>query len=240
MPPGRPCDRGRRAERGLPGRRVHLAWHCVLFATLLLGGCQTAQVREERLARFFDEIMFGGAFDAHLVQDKKLKRWDGPICAEVTGPKAAQFRERVAALLSRIARLTGTDVRLADSASCEANVVVKLTRESAFLVNREYANCYVTLGERDGTIIRAAVYIGVERMERFDKCLAHEFLHVFGFRYHSGIVRSILSPGHAVDGLSVWDELVLRAAYDQRLSPGMSRDEAMPIVRRILSAGASQ
>lgn len=222
------------------GRRAcFLSWFA-LFATLLLSACQTTQVREERLARFFDEIMFGGAYDAHLVQDKKLKRWGGPICAEVAGPKAAQLQERVAALLNQIAQLTATDVKFADLASCEANVVVTLTRESAFLVNREYANCYITFSERNDTIVAASVYIGVERMERFDRCLAHEFLHVFGFRYHSGIVRSVLSPGHRADGLTTWDELALRVAYDQRLFPGISRDEAMPIVRQILSSKASR
>jgi hypothetical protein len=63
---------------------------------------------------------------------------------------------------------------------------------------------------------------------------------------HEGIARSfgLLGPGRDVrpsifNGdkafalLTRHDELLLEILYDPRLSPGMTEDEAMPIVRRI-------
>ncbi|MEQ8708345.1 MAG: DUF2927 domain-containing protein [Rhodospirillales bacterium] len=90
----------------------------------------------------------------------------------------------------------------------------------------------------DGSLYRATIYIGA----RFDAlssvaCLTEE-------------ITQVLEPGNDVDIVpeSIWrplekktferltwhDAVILRALYDERLKPGMHRDQAMPLVRVII------
>ena len=208
---------------------------CWLFVPFLLAACQPTEGRQERLVSFVDELMFGSPFDAHAPQDKAVLRWERPLCVAMLGSSDEDLDERVADLVDRMAEAAGRDAEIFESGDCTANVVVHLTEDDDYLVNREYANCYMTF-EADGhRMARASIFIGRNRPELFDRCLAHEFMHAFGFRYHSGIVRSVLSPAHQVDAPSAWDLLALRVLYDPRLRPALARQDALPIIRAIIA-----
>lgn len=202
---------------------------------VLLGACQSTEVRQERLVDFIDELMFGSPFDAHAVQDKAVLRWETPLCVAMLGSSDEDWVGRVARLVERMAGAAGRDAELFEIGDCTANVVLHLTGDDKFLVDREYANCYMTF-EADGhRMTRASVFIGRNRPNLFDRCLAHEFMHVFGFRYHSGIVRSVLSPAHGPEAPTDWDILALRVLYDPRLRPALNRRDALPVIRAILA-----
>ena len=62
----------------------------------------------------------------------------------------------------------------------------------------------------------------------------------FGFRYHSGIVRSILSPAHGEEDFTHWDELMLTTLYNDRLTPGSSRAEALASVRTQINVALTE
>ena len=60
-------------------------------------------------------------------------------------------------------------------------------------------------------------------------------MHALGFRFHSGRLRSVLSPVHGERRFTEWDRLAIRALFDSRLRPGMPREEALPLLREILA-----
>ncbi len=205
-----------------------------LLALALLTGCATPEVRNERLVRFMDELFFGGPYDAHHKQDKRLARWSGAMRVAITGPRAEDYRDALAEQVTRMAELSGVDARMVEPGDGEANVVVELVEERDFLVNREYADCYAQLKGGEHHVDSAKVYIGMDKPEGFEDCAAHELMHVFGFRFHSGIVRSVMSPTHGEDELTEWDELAFQVLYNPRLELGAPRDLALPVVRQIV------
>ena len=201
---------------------------------LIVAGCETAEMRTDRLARFVDEISFGGPIDQHLIRNNALVRWSSDIRVTVLGIQAADYQHRVMSQLSAFTRATGIPAILAPQNEAP-NVTVTFVKSPDFLINRERVPCYAELYGDDHLITHAEVQVSIANPEQIDICLAHEFMHVFGLRYHSGIVRSVLSPAHEETGLTPWDELALKVLYDPRLEPGSTRDAATAIVRDILS-----
>ena len=206
----------------------------LLLAIVLLAGCRSPEVPEERLVRFVDELVFGGPFDAHHEQDKRVTRWSGTMRVAITGPGAEDHREPLAGHVASMAALSGLDARMVAAGDDDANVVVELVEKLDFQINREYADCYAHLHGQENRIDGATVYIGMAKAEGFQDCVVHELMHVFGFRYHSGILRSALSPAHGEDELTEWDELALRVLFDPRLEVGAPRDQTLPVIRQIV------
>ncbi len=206
----------------------------VLLASVVVPGCRAPEVPDERLVRFVDELAFGGPFDAHHEQDKRITRWSGEMRVGLTGPGAEDYREDLVGHVANMAELSGLDARVVAAGDSNANVVVELVEELDFLINREYVACYAHLQGQGHRIEAAKVYIGVAQADGFQNCLVHELMHVFGFRYHSGILRSVLSPAHGEDVLTEWDELALRVLFDPRLQIGEPREQTLPIIRQII------
>lgn len=227
------------AEPQIPDAVGRAAACAALLALLMLAGCETTQARNDRLVRFVDEVLFGGPFDAHQEQDKHLARWSGPMRVAMAGAQAGNHHERVADEVKAMGALTGLEVRMVEAVG-EANVIVTLEEEGDFLVNEEYVGCYVSLDGSGSRIQQATIHVGMAQAENFERCIAHEFMHVFGFRFHSGVVRSVLSPVHGEDALTAWDELALQVLYDPRLDTGVARDMALPVVRQIVSERAAK
>jgi hypothetical protein len=200
----------------------------------LLLGCAGADVPEERIVRFVDELTFGGPFDEHVPQDEKLTRWAEDLRVALAGPDAYQTRERVAMQLATFTAATGlgADIVAQDS---DPNVTVKFVETADFLINREHVPCFAGQNLDLWIINQAEIQISIEDPTKVDQCLAHEFMHVFGLRYHSGIVRSALSFAHEEHELTQWDVIALQTLYDPRMSPGIDRGDALPVMRQIIT-----
>ena len=225
---------GDRVPTATPRRTSSRAWRW-LFVPFLLAACQSTEGRQERLVSFVDELMFGSPFDAHALQDKTVLRWEEPICVGIEGADGGEWDDRVASVVGRMAEAAGRKLETSETGDCTANVVLRLTRDDRFLVNREHANCYMRIKAAEHRIARAWIFIGLNRPALFDRCLAHELMHVLGFRYHSGIVRSVLSPTHHAEQLTDWDLLAIRALYDPRLRPALPRRDALPFIRATIA-----
>ncbi len=228
------CHCGTLAEGKTPRSALRAVAVGLLLAIVVLAGCTGPEVRDERLVRFVDELVFGGPFDAHHKQDKRVTRWSGDMRVAITGPGAEDHGERLAGHVASMAALSGLDARMVAAGEDDANVVVKLIDERDFLVNREHVDCYAHLQGQGNRIDKATVYIGTAKAGGFQDCVAHELMHVFGFRYHSGIVRSVMSPAHGEHELTEWDKLAFRVLYDPRLEVGAPRDQALPTIRQII------
>ena len=90
-------------------------------------------------------------------------------------------------------------------------------------------------GQQMGETFFATVRIRAEVPEAFlDACIEEELGHVMGIGFdHRELHPSIFNDDQVFALLTRQDELMFRILYDPRLSPGMTPDEAMPIVREI-------
>ena len=90
-------------------------------------------------------------------------------------------------------------------------------------------------GHTFGEIISGFVFIRNEIPEALlDACIEEELAQALGLLNDDDEVRpSIFNDDQEFALLTRHDELLLRILYDPRLRPGMSMDEAMPLVRQI-------
>ena len=200
---------------------------------LLLQSCQTAELRNARIQRFVEEMIFGGPNDRDPAREPRLLRWERPVRVYyLDNPlpqQVALFQEQLAVF----SELTAVPVLSAASAA-EANLTVAFKRNPDFLINREYVPCYVGVRSNERELILAEIEISVADPDRIKPCVAHELMHSFGFGYHSAIVRSIMSPLHGEETLTEWDELALRLLYDPSLQGGMTREDARPVMKGLI------
>ncbi len=215
-----------------PPRRILVA--ICACALLVLVACQASEQRRERIYRFVDEISFGGPLDPVARRDSRLARWAEPLQVAFLEGETPELIILVEEHLAIFARLTGVPVRYLEDED-DANVTVSFKSDPDFLANREYVPCYVGLRSRGKELRQANIEISVADPERIERCVAHELMHSFGFRYHSGVVRSILSPAHDQETFSRWDELALRILYHPTVEAGMTREQAAPVFRRLIA-----
>ncbi len=91
---------------------------------------------------------------------------------------------------------------------------------------------------RDGSVVVGAVYIS----PGFDfvpvrECVMEEFAQLLGPMNDTALIHQSLfndQTNGIVSWLTWYDAILLRTLYDERLQPGMPKDEAMPIARRII------
>lgn len=204
-----------------------------------------------RLAEDFRRIAFFTYpnDEAHL--PKPLTRWEGPVRYAVVG--AAGDTPEPDALMARLAALTGLDVSRVEEP--EANFVILLLddseRRAARLAfrdkqSRAFFDSFVAAifdcgavadwSDEEPEITRALVYLHGELTGLYRKlCFHEEISQSFGLFNDDPTVRpSIFNDDDEFALLTRHDEYLLRILYDPRLRPGMTAEEAMPIVRRIV------
>ena len=206
----------------------------MLLVLLLLPACQSTDAQNNRVVRFVDEITFGGAFDAHLPQDDTVTRWSGDIRVQVSGLNTDELDSLVLRRLQVFTQVVGLSAERVDKVG-KPNLIVTFVSDLNFVVNRERVPCYVRISNRRNfEIVRAAIYISVVERDIIEHCIDHELMHVFGFRYHSGILRSTLSPFHEPEEFTAWDEIALSVLFDPRIEPGTKRGQVFPTIQKIV------
>ncbi len=217
------------------------------------------------LARNFQRISLNREADAtrpggddNLVPSP-LRRWHGPLRYRLRGAGVTPAdRAEVAALMARIGRLTGLDIAAAEEG---ANFLILITTpeerdrvgaalaESAprfartfrYWRDRPELVCVadnIFLRDDPNRIGAAMVVIGDETRGLLRRaCLHEELVQALGpANDHAAVRPSIFNDDGEFALLTRHDELLLRIHYDDRLEPGMSAAEAMPLVRRIARA----
>jgi hypothetical protein len=187
-----------------------------------------------------------------------LIRWHGPLNYGLFGNAVTPAdRIEVTRLMDRIARLTGLEIT---ETGDEVNFLILITtpneREdfSAHLAKLSPALsdtfdfwrrspeviCVANnlFDGEDGNLIAAGLAVigsetnGVLRQA----CLHEEIVQALGLANdHPDARPSIFNDDGEFALLTEHDEHLLRILYDPRLKPGMTADEAMPVVRRIVA-----
>jgi len=216
------------------------------------------------LVRNFERIALRHESDATLPGSEEnwnpnpLIRWHGPLNYGLFGNAVTPAdRVEVTRLMGRIARVTGLEIA---ETGDEVNFLILITtpdeREdfSAHLAKVSPALsdtfdfwrrspeviCVANnlFDGEDGNLIAAGLAVigsetsGVLRQA----CLHEEIVQALGLANdHPDVRPSIFNDDGEFALLTEHDEHLLRILYDPRLEPGMTADEAMPVVRRIVA-----
>ena len=216
------------------------------------------------LVRNFERIALYNEADVTLTggennrRPSALRRWAEPLRYNLFGEAVGSHDvAEVASLMGRIAGLTGLEITETeddlnliilitvpgerDEVSAELEAVnpamariFDLWRHSSTLI---CAGTLLRVDDDDYRISAALVVIGSETeglMRR--SCLHEEIVQSFGLTNdHPEVRPSIFNDDEEFALLTEHDEDLLRILYDPRLEPGMSGEEAMPIVERIIA-----
>jgi hypothetical protein len=139
--------------------------------------------------------------------------------------------------LEQFAELTGLEINLTEPNNESAQLRIFFSSNKDFVINdNERAACFAhSRSDHDNQLEMAEVYVSrTDDGEWQTGCLVHELLHAFGWRGHTHRVRSAISYMHGEDELTRWDKYLMKTLYDPRLPVGISKADAMPIVRAIL------
>lgn len=227
------------------------------------GGGPDTPVTDSMLARNFldiafrDELTTGSEGLVRSGAESVLRRWEGPVRlrlhsgATVDDRQARRDRASLDSYLARLARLTGRSVtRVESGANFDLFIVDEDERQalgpslSALGLDPATARAVATMPRSDLCLVVAwggAAYtraVAVIRAELPDllrlECLHEEIAQGLGLANDSPRARpSLFNDNDEFGLLTRHDELLLRLLYDPRLRPGMTADEAGPMVRTI-------
>lgn len=193
-----------------------------------------------------------------LVQGKSipLSRWESPLRLWITG-ETEEDRRYLGELSGRVSELTGLSIEPALKAQ-DANVYILIADAED---RRNMVRMLGSIGrDKDSPMLRAwpdlaeypciarvfvepekntiewsLVFIKQELRGAFRRsCLTEEFVQSLGlFNDGPDIRPSIFNDDAEFIELTRHDEYLLQILYDPRLEPGMTSEEANPIVRKI-------
>lgn len=187
-----------------------------------------------------------------------LHRWGSDFSYAIAGSGVtSRDRAEIAALAARIGKLTGLDISPANALDVAEMTILIIGPVERDILRRGIAGspvgarsgnllrwsdmdnspCMGTVGSADGGVIEGAlVLIKAETGGSLrEACLHEEFAQSLGLFNDAQDVRpSIFNDDQEFALLTAHDELLLRALYDARLSPGMTAREAAPIVTDIM------
>lgn len=210
------------------------------------------------LIRNFQRIAFGvEAFDDQRAGIRPLRRWQGPVTWNVISPRPADIR-MVTAMMARLAGLTGLELgRDPDRPQIVIFFIDSHTREDlaryldteegpgarilarAMRVGDRVSPCHAGMAgdEIGGTITAAYVIIKDETPGPLRRaCVEEELAQVMGLTNDDPDVRpSVFNDDQEFALLTGHDAMLLRMLYHPAMRPGMTREEAGPLLPRVLS-----
>jgi len=197
----------------------------------------TADPRVADIVTFIDDVALN-----HTRPDgqtpEPVRRWAQPVVVELIGDKTEVYRKNVANHIADIARWTGLSMSLLAKGESGGNLTITILDADGMAAHRQgrpKPECLTKWRLAKQTFAKAHLFLE----DRFAHCLAHELMHAFGFFSHprSGYTISALRGGKPVywhRTFTGWDEIAFKVLYSPELKPGMPRDEALPIVRRLV------
>ncbi|MEQ8711199.1 MAG: DUF2927 domain-containing protein [Rhodospirillales bacterium] len=147
--------------------------------------------------------------------------------------RSEEVRSSIKEVSLQLEEATGQRI---SEASAESEGRIRIIVRAGKSGSREHCH-FSTKRYGDGTLSRAFVYIGPDYPD-MRHCLVEELSQILGPANDITLIEDSLWRPKEVEtarGLTWSDAVILRALYDERLKPGMSRAAALPIVRIIIS-----
>ncbi|MEL7253743.1 MAG: DUF2927 domain-containing protein [Pseudomonadota bacterium] len=223
----------------------------------------------ERIA-FYDEFAVGQGLTPATGKPGRLYKWVEPVQIAVEFGKHASEDQRdsdpemIAAYAKRLTRITGHPISVTDDDANFYVVVAGLDdKEETIARFREIAprigqatiniiqnlqrkhSCFVFTfpnETRDGSIEKSIALIRAELPDLIRQaCIHEEIAQGLGLRNDSATARpSIFNDDEEFALLTSHDEALLRLLYHPSLNPGMSLNQARPLIKRILEGDPGQ
>ncbi|KQT69754.1 MULTISPECIES: DUF2927 domain-containing protein [unclassified Aureimonas] len=194
----------------------------------------------------FAETAFGSEIPGLFGGGAYLKRFAGPIRFAVEDGASQPRRREAEGFLRRLARdLPGPGARLARGREA-ANFTVHIvdSKDYQAVGRRIYGNpflrvpgaCIVRSSFGRGGIRRSdALIVSDMGDELFRRCLSEEVVQGLGLLEDTDrLPDSVLNGASAAEQPMRSDRILLEMLYDPRLSPGMSLDDARPLLGEIV------
>lgn len=196
-----------------------------ITAAVLVVACMPSAITAPNLslADRFEHVAFEPNDQAYY--DNRLWRWGWPIRVEITGSRA--YRDLVATQVTQLGEITGLPVEM-DSG--RATMLIEFSRRD----RRSYCN-YRLLGTPGAYV--AEIYIATDQPDRhIRRCIVQELSQAMGLLADTdGRRDTAFSSAIGTDYLTEADLALFAILFDRRLMAGMTREEAMPIVRQIVA-----
>ena len=228
----------------------------MFIVALLLAGCQTTptvtEPTPENAARQFEAVAFGA--DYGTGGDLVRWRW-GPVVTFYAddAPLLRRYEPEFTAAFEQVEETTRIRFNFTTKPK-SATLHVVFTERSQFLNvasaqdvpgqdrGRLFstAACAAQLFHKDGAdeITGALVLIGTDIPGRErSHCILEEIVQIMGLPADACHYRpSLFCEGdERLTAMTEADKILLRTLYDERLKPGMTKAEAMPIARQIIA-----
>ena len=190
----------------------------------------------DTLLRQYVEVAFRNEFGGAHRFDRIVK-WEGPIRARLEGPNADAYKAQVERQFAVLRRLTGLSMEIVDGFRPFADVNMTITFVDTGGRGPEDPEraCFSSAHEDDNFVLRKAeIMITADIPELRQHCVVEEISQALGLLNDSTILfPSIFNDDSRQQALSPWDELMFYAHYDPRIRPGMTINQAMPVIREI-------
>jgi Protein of unknown function (DUF2927) len=216
-----------------------------------------------RIALFDEYTRSGGAF-VRTESASILRKWAVPVRvgvrfgASVTPERQATDRARISSYLARLSAVTGHPIGLSEAApNFWVHIVSEDEREAlgptlaqqlpglssgdiadvTGMPRSTYCLVYAMSDGNSGRYTRAVAVIRAEHPDLLRlSCMHEEIAQGLGLANDSPRARpSIFNDDEEFALLTRQDELMLKMLYDPALRPGMTLDEAQPIVETLAS-----
>lgn len=178
---------------------------------------------------------------------RMTNKWIVPIRVVMPGEWPPEHRAYAWEKFKLLERLTRLDIR--DAGTGLGNFVMHFAAPEDYrwmaekiLANEKLveemmriAQCWAgPYSDKDGSVSKTVAVLQIKKGSNpVRTCIAHEITHGFGIRGHgSHFGPSVLTDSNE---LTVNDKLLIRTLYDWRISPGMTREQALPVVRRVMA-----
>lgn len=215
-----------------------------------------------KIALYDEYVLRNGAFLAQTTPSR-LRRWEQPVRMAVefgaSVPEAQRARDRanLAAYAAQLSRASGHPIRMTDAGSANYHVLILSEDERrgygsrlqqivpgidpvsvATILDLPATTFCVVFAFSQGqssTYTRAVAVIRAEHPDRMRlSCIHEEVAQGLGLANDSPAARpSIFNDDEEFALLTRHDELLLKMLYDRRLRPGMTPQQARPIVEKI-------
>jgi len=195
----------------------------------------------------FEEIVFGNDFGP---DSRSVYKWGASIKIVIATPFPDRLHRDLSDILFQARRLTGIDIRIAKKGG-RNSIQVHYAPHAQFglILQRFYPSrtksldwlrsveCFFSGIPRSHEYRRAVIGISNELGEKESKsCIFEEIYQGLGPGKNSNALPpSISSTWDTKTELSLNDKIILRALYDDRITPGMSRAQAMAIAREVIA-----
>jgi hypothetical protein len=195
-----------------------------------------------RAVDLFDQ----GAMANETKGARPVTKWSGSIDIAVRGDAGPVWLARVEQIAADLSHLTGRSITVDDNPLWAGDMDVYVTNRAAYWpffvepvngVKDQPFTCIALPSTLNGEIRGSKIHInaGVMPPDGVSACLLEEIFQSMGFFGETPVhPETVLDDDVGYEELGSMDRLLLRTLYDPRLSAGMTRDLALPLVRQIL------